>query len=95
MDRIDMELLVLAQHEHQSPARLFHCDRDRARAESLAQLTDPRFDRLRRMLHLATLALLRACRFETPDMLLIRPIHPHESGELGFAGHTCIGHFFS
>src|ERR1035437_2144199 len=53
VNRVDVQLFVFAEHEHQSAARLLHCQRNGLIDEASAQHCRPRRNRFRTMLDLA------------------------------------------
>ena len=77
-----MQAFILSQHVHQSSLQLLHGNCDGAFAESLTQLSHPRLYRLHFVLQFATFALCRTGGLQTPHMLLIGPIDPHERSKL-------------
>jgi hypothetical protein len=79
-----MERFILAEHEDQSSSRLLHSHCDWALTKSLIEVGNPGLYCFRGVLQLSALTLLRACRLQTPDMFLIRPVDAYECGELRF-----------
>ena len=73
---------ILAEHEHQWPARLLQGYGDRPAGESLCQLHRPLFHYFRRMIHLALFDGRRTDLTERPHMLAIRPIDPDKGSKL-------------
>src|SRR6516164_1014876 len=79
-----MQALILGKHVQQRSLRLFQGYRDGAiTTEPLTQLSHPGLYRFHFVFQFAAFALRRADGLQTPRMLLIRPIDPHERSKLG------------
>src|SRR5438067_8447344 len=83
MNRVDMQVLILAQHEYQRPAGLLDGQRNRLSGKTGKQSSHPGFDGFRGMRDFSMLALLGTRSLHRPDMLLVGPINGHKSAESG------------
>src|SRR5207248_6580602 len=88
-----MQLLVLAQQEHQSSAALLHGHRNRSTGKALTHLRDPSLNGLRHMVHFSALTGAGVGLLQAPDVLLVRPINGQKSGILDFG--LVLTHEFS
>jgi len=79
-----MQLLILAQHEHQCSAALLHCHRNRPTGKALTHLRDPSLNGLRHMAYLSVLTRSGVGLLQAPNVLLVRPINGHKGGILDF-----------
>src|SRR5882762_1778948 len=97
VNRVDVQLFVLAEHENQRAARLLHRESDRLTAEASAQHGRPRRNRFRTMLDLAALAPIRVSRLQGPDVFTVAPVYGHISSKAGFVSainvHLVISSF--
>src|SRR6266446_6046335 len=84
VNRVDVQLFVLAEHENQGAARLLHRESDRLTAEASAQHCRPRRNRFRTMLDLAALAPIRVSRLQGPDVFTVAPVYGHIGSKAGF-----------
>src|SRR5438270_10759022 len=104
---LDMQLLVLAQQEHQSSAALLHRHRNRSTGKALTHLRGPSLNGLRHMVHFSALTGAGVGVLQAPDVLLVCPINGQKSGILDFGlvltheffltsllTYECVGSFY-
>jgi len=83
MDRVQIEVGILAENVDDGSARLFQRYGDEASAESLRHCDGPEFHRFRGVFQLATLDERTSLFLQRPGMFLVSPIQADEGGEYG------------